>query len=177
MKNVTVLLISALLMFSFTDKNKRSRKADLKTAEYTNVALDLVGHLENASFDFEHAKYRLYRDGIFVAGGTTDHFGTIELYLMKNSNYWLEFSCPGFLKKYVHISTHVPDDFREIGFFDFGTLLIPSAQLEEEDLCSMDAPYAYVYFNSIINEFEYHIEYTEKMIELEREIISQLIIP
>lgn len=172
MKNITAILLLSAIFYSFTDKKTKKEKAELKSSEYTNVVLALFGHIENASFDFKNAKYRLYRDKQFVAGGYTDRFGGMELQLIRNSRYLLELSTPEFVTKKIYIDTYVPDDYRTIGSFDFEVTLIPSDMVPEEDICVLDVPYAIIYFNGKSGEFDYDKEYTERMEEAEKEIIS-----
>lgn len=172
MKNIAAILLLPVILYSFTDKKIKKGKASEKPSEYTNVALGIIGHVENTGFDFKNARYRLYRDNKFVTGGNTDRFGTMELYLMRNSHYLLEFLAAGFVTKKIYISTFVPADYKVTGNFDFGVSLIPEDILSEEEICALDVPYAVVYFNEENGEFDYDRKYTEEMVKVEEEIIS-----
>ena len=172
MKNIAVIILSSIILFSFTDKKVKKGNDAEKISDYTNVALNIIGHVENTSFDFKIARYRLYRDNKFVSGGNTDRFGTMELFLMKNSHYLLELSAPGFISKKIYINTFVPGSFKSIGNFDFGVSLVPKDILSDEDFCALDVPYAVVYFNEENGEFDYDRKYTEEMVKIEEEIIS-----
>lgn len=171
MKNIVLILLSLFVLCSFTDK-KAKKEAGQKSAERTNVVLDLFGHIENAGFDFKNARYRLYRDNMFVAGGNTDRFGSIELHLMRNSHYLLELSTPEFVTKKIYIDTYVPENYSTVGSFDFDVTLIPAEIASEEDICLLDVPYAIIFFNGESMEFDHDKEYTERMEETEKEIIS-----
>lgn len=169
LKNIILMFMPVIFLCSFTNKKEGSENE--KSSEHTNVVLDIIGHVENTSFDFKNAKYRLYRDNRFVAGGATDRFGTMEISLMRNSRYLLELSAPGFLTKKVYISTFVPDNYKTTGNFDFGVSLIPMDVLTDNEACALDIPYAIVYFNSDKDEFDYDKEYTERMSRVEEELL------
>ena len=176
MKNIAAILLSSIILFSFTDKKVKKGNDAEALSDYTNVALNIIGHVENTSFDFKIAMYRLYRDNKFVSGGNTDCFGTMELFLMRNSHYLLELSAPGFIPQKIYISTFVPDDHRKISNFDFGISLIPKEFLPEEDFCSLDVPFAIVYFNKN-REFDYDKQYTEEILRMEEELTSNMSAP
>jgi hypothetical protein len=170
-KNIA-LLVSVALLCSFTGKEEKNGKGGEIPAEHTNVVLNMIGHVENAGFDFKNAKYRLYRNNNFVAGGITDRFGALELPLMRNSRYLLELSAPGFVPKKVYISTFVPDNHKGTGLFDFNIYLVPRDMLTDEEACMLEVPYAIVYFNRESKEFDYDKEYTEQRSRVEEELLQ-----
>lgn len=168
---MTILLLPALLC-SFTGKKDKKEKKDQSPSEYSNVVLNLIGFVENSGLDFKNANFRVYRDNRFVGSGKTDRFGYMSFSLMKNSNYLLEFSAPGFVKKSVYISTFVPENYKGVVDFDFGVSLIPEEMVSETEICSLDAPYAVVYFNTREKTFEHNIKYTEERVKIEEFIVG-----
>lgn len=167
-----ILLTLSIIFWSFTGKERRSEK-EKEQSKYSNVALSIVGYIENAGIDFQNAKYRLYRDNNFVAGGATDRFGTMEVKLMRNSHYLLEVYSPGYVHKKIYINTFVPENYRKTGHFDFGISLIPAETLEENDLCTLDLPFAIVYFDLKKKIFDYDRAYTEQMENVENDITAR----
>lgn len=173
LNTISGIALIAFVLYSFTFKDgKKNKKSTDNISEFSNVAVVVIGYIVNTGFDFEKAKYRLYRDNQFAGSGYTYKFGTMELHLMRNSRYLLEVSAKNFITKKIYFNTIVNEKNRTVRFFDFEIELLYNENLDENSICELDIPFAVVYFNPSLNEFDYDKEYTEKIMELEKEILN-----
>lgn len=171
LSGILKLIIGALILLFYCSFKPGSGSM----GQTKRAVLSVMGHLTNYSYDFKQGVYILYRGNTVIERGVTDRWGTMEVALLPDCQYMLELAAPGFLSKKILFITNLPEKSGKQYYFEFDIELINNEILKEEDVCTFDAPYAIIYYNSETKNFDYDKKYMEKINAIESQILSRLV--